>query len=817
MQLRSVTFRGLGPFREQTTLDFEALGDAVLVAVCGPNGAGKSTLLELALPGSMFRSCPTRGALKDLATSRDAMLEATIVNGKPYRVRHLVDAISGKSEAVAFDEAGVPLFDSSKVKAFDAWAATALPAPEVLYSSVFGAQAAGGFLAAKPSERKSLLLKVLGIQRWETYAEHCRERARDARLALELVKGRLVDEEGRCSVSLQMAEEAVERARETLQQAERELGDARQLVLLREDEAKRVEAAQQAARDAARVRADLAARLDVAKQRVADLDSRIANNRRVLKEADDIREAAADLEGGEAQCAGLRQEIADLDAQRKAAEQDSARHQETHLAAKGRATRESQRVERLRLVLAGETAVAEMLDSLPALEAGFAVARSECEAAEARLAELREQRVAGAEERASALRDGLENIASLDGYEEEGREHAIAVTTLEADDTTLRLARELPAQLQQAEQAQRSALVNLQAVELDLQKARNAVAAAPDFEAVRRELAEAEAQLERETHDAARDKKAAELVEERARQLGAERDAKYAQERDVDAKNEAFRSLAMRIKPLEQAEGRIAELTPLLEQAQAEAVGLAAQLDGAPEPIEPPRTPDVAAVKAEEQRAASTVEQCRLALSRAEDGLTMARASWTRREALQAERARTEAELADWNRLADDCGKKGVQAATIDAALPELVTIANDLLHRAAGPRFTIDLRTQALNSTGKKTLETLDVVVIDTESGREALAETYSGGERVFLAEALSLAITTLSCREHGVESPTLIRDESGAALDPERARQWIAMLRRAVTLIGAQRCLLVSHSPEVQELCDARIVVADGGVRVE
>lgn len=60
------------------------------------------------------------------------------------------------------------------------------------------------------------------------------------------------------------------------------------------------------------------------------------------------------------------------------------------------------------------------------------------------------------------------------------------------------------------------------------------------------------------------------------------------------------------------------------------------------------------------------------------------------------------------------------------------------------------------------------------------------------------------------------LVRDESGAALDPANARAYVAMLRRAAELVGARSVLFVSHSPEVQDLADARIVVEDGKVEV-
>ena len=91
----------------------------------------------------------------------------------------------------------------------------------------------------------------------------------------------------------------------------------------------------------------------------------------------------------------------------------------------------------------------------------------------------------------------------------------------------------------------------------------------------------------------------------------------------------------------------------------------------------------------------------------------------------------------------------------------------------------------------------------------RDAPAETYSGGEKTILGEAVSLALSTLACRRSGVDRPTLVRDESGAALDADKAVAYVAMLRRAAEMIEADRVLLVSHAVEVQALCDARIGV--------
>ncbi len=187
-----------------------------------------------------------------------------------------------------------------------------------------------------------------------------------------------------------------------------------------------------------------------------------------------------------------------------------------------------------------------------------------------------------------------------------------------------------------------------------------------------------------------------------------------------------------------------------------------------------------------------------------------------KRVALQGEIDAGESDLADWTRLAQDLGKDGLQAMEIDASLPELNALANNLLHTCHGSQFTVELRTDRLTADGKRTVEDLQMRVLDTKTGREADADKHSGGECVIAGESVSLALTVLSCRRSGVERPTLVRDESGAALDTQNARAYVAMLRMAAKMIGADKVLMVTHSPEIQEMCDVRLLIADGKVAV-
>lgn len=172
----------------------------------------------------------------------------------------------------------------------------------------------------------------------------------------------------------------------------------------------------------------------------------------------------------------------------------------------------------------------------------------------------------------------------------------------------------------------------------------------------------------------------------------------------------------------------------------------------------------------------------------------------------------------EWRRRAVAVGAfawpRKAELLEIDCAGPELTELVNDLLRSCVGPRWTVSIEATRLSADGKRELEGCEVRVLDTVKGREAAAETFSAGERVLLGEAVSLALSMIACRRAGVDGPTLIRDESGAALDPDNARAYVAMLRRAAEIVGASKVLFVSHSPEVQELADARIAIRDGRI---
>jgi exonuclease SbcC len=783
MRLETLKIHNVGTFRD-FAVDLTAL-PGPLVAVVGPNGAGKSTLLELGLPGALYRETPTRGSLVDLATARDACVEARVVNGAPWTIRHLVDAVSGKSEAAVFDAAGAAVLPDTKVRSFDAWAAKHLPSPEVLYACMFAPQGAAGFLGAKPAERKAVLLRILGVERYEALAKAASERARAEKATLEQLVARLADEKARGG-DVAASEAELDRATAAATKASTELVEARSaleavtIALQGRGEEERLAREREARREAIRQK------IAPAKVSIADLDERVRNNRAVLAQATEIRAAVADAERlrGELQAAKTAASVAESEAKQFASQvRDAARAREKLEA----------RIQRAKEALAARAEVDKAVASLADLEAKQRDAVGAVGVAEDVLEDLQGKRAAGADERIAGLRDGLSTIAQ--GSTDEAGE--TARTTLATDDQAVKEAVELPTALDQAKRAVAVARQRRQIAEEALDTARAVASRASAIATAETDLAEAQAEL------AKVDVKA---LDAKARERDADRVEAEQKAARLRAELEPVAKLALRAEPLAGAEGRLAELEPTLQARRAELDALERELAGLP----PLGAPAPLSDRAERERVTACERAEREAItaaSRAAEQLERAKTSSARLAELERDRAGVEAELADWMRLAADLGRDGLQALEIDAAGPELTELTNDLLHTCHGPRWTVRVETQRLSADGKRTLEGCDVVVLDTVGGREAEGSTFSGGERVIIGEALSLALSMLACRRAGLERPTLVRDESGAALDPENARVYVAMLRRAAQLVGADKVLLVSHLPEVQELCDARI----------
>jgi exonuclease SbcC len=239
---------------------------------------------------------------------------------------------------------------------------------------------------------------------------------------------------------------------------------------------------------------------------------------------------------------------------------------------------------------------------------------------------------------------------------------------------------------------------------------------------------------------------------------------------------------------------------------------LDAEIAATPEPdlsVVSTPAPDVVALREEVEATERASKRAAGDVVRAEQRLGDARESAGRLAELDADKTAHAVDLADWTKLGADLGRDGLQAILVDSAGPELATLANDLLLAAFGPRWSVNVITAKPDSTGKKTIECCDVSVLDTVSGEEKEIRKFSGGEGVILGESIALALSMMACRRAGTNDTTIVRDESGAALDVENGPAWVAMLRRAAEIVGCRQLLFVTHSPALVELADAVIEI--------
>jgi exonuclease SbcC len=689
----------------------------------------------------------------------------------------------------------VPAYEGGTgIKLFKAEAARRLPDPDVLFASIFAAQQSEGFVKMSSGDRIGVILRVLGVAKFERMAEAARKRKAVAADQLAALGRRIADIRGG-SKSVAACEAELASTAEAVTELRRAAGEAAAAVAAGKDRDAEVRVLV-AQRDAAvRELAALQQQLGEAQRQLTDTAIKVRNNRAVLADAENIRQAAASVARLEQQLrtheTALVKAQADLDALRARARDAAARAEAATV-----------RANRARARAADAPKVQAAKDALVGLRDELAEADAELAKHTAKLDELTSAHVAGADERASALRAGLVQVATLNLEEHDVHDaRELAQGAVAADDEALAAAQQTPILVRETRERIAAACARQLAARASLDAAERLAARSAEVDSAEQELREATSEVQGLLAGApARDEA------DRAEETVVELTNAIAAHQQMLA---ALRPLASKVAPLDNAEARLAALLPVLEQQAADVARLEAAIAALPALDVVPVRPNLPAFQASLESAQQALRGAEQAVTRAEQALEASRAVEAKVADLEAEAAATQTVLERASRLALDFGRDGIQSAEVDSAGPELTELINDLLHTCQGPRFTVSVETQRVSADGKKTLEECNIRVIDTVAGTDKEIAEHSGGERVILGEAVSLALTMLACRRAGWERPTLIRDESAAALDAGNARAWVAMMRRAVELTGADRLLFVSHSPDVVDMADAQIEV--------
>ena len=176
-----------------------------------------------------------------------------------------------------------------------------------------------------------------------------------------------------------------------------------------------------------------------------------------------------------------------------------------------------------------------------------------------------------------------------------------------------------------------------------------------------------------------------------------------------------------------------------------------------------------------------------------------------KRAAASLERSKKERGL--YEELVTAFGKRGVQALIIEEVLPQLEEEANQLLSLMTDNRMALRFETQrAAKSNSDNIIETLDIIIGDELGTRPY--ELFSGGESFRINFALRVAMSKLLARRSGAPLPTLIIDEGFGSQDgPGRLR-----LVEAINAIQSdfERILVITHVDELKDAFPVRIEVS-------
>jgi len=806
MRFNSIEGRGWVGLRKPFKIDLNAL-NGTIIGLTGPNGSGKSSFVEL-LIGAMYRSMPTRGNLVNFAVDKDAYVQVSMTNGNDYIFRQLVDAERGKVEAVVMTPSSTgedeydTLIKSAKINEYRDWAKDNLPAQSVIFSSIFAPQESNGFVDLGRTERMAVLLRVLGIERYEAMSTSAGKKASAINGTLKLNQTRLNDYG---ALALITGDEATSRAQSEVDAAAKVLATTETELLAAKEALEAVSKEISAARDKIAENAGMRESLVTARARVteletreADLTSRIESYSATLKNAKAIEKAKKTATDLTTRIASFATTIQGIDTEKKLYDAAIASKGERSDQITKDLTETNKRIAAALQRQSERPQIEAAVKALPDAETALSRATEAKTAAQTAKDQLTANRFDDETARSLRLRTGIETIATDHNVEP----RSYAVSLVREDDKQLDQRAQYPGLLAEANAALKTAEV----AETEARRKRDDLQRLADKAKDLATAVETE-QSERATLETLRAEQVRlrdEVQELATKSRGYETQIKKHQtsKSRLETQLTELGDVETPANELLAAQAGSDELKRELGDVQAQLISARRIVRALPEVEPDPTVPDDTAIKQRVTTAESAFLEARLEHQSKTTALNDTKTKVASLEALRSEIARDQSEMTQWERLRLDFSRDGIQAMEIDAAAPQLTDLINDLLHTCFGTRWTVKVE---IGADEGKVRENVDVMVEDSQHtgpGRIKEARMLSGGERTIVGEACSLALAILACKRAGVEGATLIRDESGAALDAryeDHATQYLAMLRRAAEIVKASKVLFVSHGPEI------------------
>ena len=814
--LKRLRGKGWLCFPDEFDIDVSALGD--LTALVAPNESGKTLFMSLAGPGLLYGDTPNRGSLDDLSRARDAFIEGTFdMDSVEYTLGQVSNAMVKTNKGhVNLTSGGKPVLQKAGRREYSEWSDKHLLPWNQYLSLLFhsGSEDDGGrkinIIDMKDGARTELMLKVLGIEFYESIAQKARDKAKAVSTELERVNARL-SELGQDD--LEHLSEVVSDYRNALETEQGNLVAAETELTSQRASARAIEI-QRTERDALiQKQAELQAQEQRLREKIADIETRIANNQQVVDQAETIRAAHIERDS-------LGQHLDHCEEWDRELNLAAAKIENVlDLADSGLKSQEAAKnnlikeISSLNAIYATKTSVQATIASIPEFEKAVVECVADRDGALKEYEEVQAQAIAGKDERIVGLRTGLEHIR--DG-EDVTLGPNIAATVLEDDERTEKMAADHPALLRQAKAAwqqrdlrAKEATEQLASLQREAEKLPSILKAGERAADLEEEVRACEKEIDAiHTNIEA---KCAEMAE-----VSQKIDKNKATAKEVSIEIEKLKPLADKLSILESAETRIAELTIQRGEAQTDLDSVVIKL----ELIVLPDVPDPLSLTSYESVVASTqkaVQQCQSGLVLAEKALSDAQAKEQRVQELLTQATRLRTALDRWNRIAREFGVDGLQKEEISNAGESLTSIVNELLRAGGDMDHTVDIRTERPHSRENRMIPCFEILITDSriDGGAPKEARRLSGYGQTVIGKALAMAMTRLGCERAGIRSCTIWFDELCGTATPDNAIRIIGMVRHFADSLNA-KIFFVDQDPDIQALADSRINILDGG-RIE
>jgi exonuclease SbcC len=166
--------------------------------------------------------------------------------------------------------------------------------------------------------------------------------------------------------------------------------------------------------------------------------------------------------------------------------------------------------------------------------------------------------------------------------------------------------------------------------------------------------------------------------------------------------------------------------------------------------------------------------------------------------------------LNDYQTLAQAFGIDGIQYMIIRGIVPEIMHRANDILAAMTGGRMAVDFRTEREQKSNQKIVNSLDVWITSMAGGSRPY-NSHSGGEKVKIALAVTLALADIKARRAGAQLGMLFIDEP-PFLDADGTEAYADALSNIATRNPSMRILAISHDPAMKARFPQNITVTSG-----